>query len=258
MYYTIYKITNLVSNKIYIGAHKTNNINDGYMSSSKIVKNAVIKYGLENFKKEILFELDNEIEMYKMEMELVSEDFISRNDVYNLKIGGIGGWGHITTSVKHKEYVKKAGNVRKAQMEKYGNPFDNIQTKNNFKLNEPHRLKASLLANSEEAKEKRKKTFKENMHGQGNKNSQYGTRFYIDGSYNGEKIDLSNIEYCKRFFPGNEPIGWVLLSVWKDNKKRKSGTYGKKWYNDGVNNYYIGENDFRITDLIKGRLMEVK
>jgi len=33
MYYTVYKTTNLVNGKIYIGCHRTKNLKDGYIGS---------------------------------------------------------------------------------------------------------------------------------------------------------------------------------------------------------------------------------
>lgn len=36
-YYYIYQITNLVNAKIYVGVHKTKDLNDGYMGSGKVI-----------------------------------------------------------------------------------------------------------------------------------------------------------------------------------------------------------------------------
>jgi hypothetical protein len=66
-YYGIYKITNLTNGKMYIGKHKTVNIDDGYMGSGIIIKHALKKYGTENFRKEWLMFCEDEEELNYME-----------------------------------------------------------------------------------------------------------------------------------------------------------------------------------------------
>lgn len=94
-YYYIYKLTNLVNDKIYVGKHSTEDLDDGYMGSGKLVQLAEKKYGLDSFKKDILCFCDSEEELNRKEAEIVNEEFLKRDDVYNLKLGGDGGWDHV-------------------------------------------------------------------------------------------------------------------------------------------------------------------
>lgn len=97
MKYTVYKTTNLVNNKIYIGKHQTDNLNDDYLGSGKLLVSAIEKYGRENFKKEILFVFETEEEMNVKEAELVTEEFVKEDSNYNLCPGGQGGWGYVNS-----------------------------------------------------------------------------------------------------------------------------------------------------------------
>jgi len=94
LFYTIYKITNKINNKFYIGMHKTSNLEDGYMGSGKLIKRAIEKHGLENFSKEILHIFDNEEDMKNKEKELV----VISEESYNLCPGGHGGFGYINNN----------------------------------------------------------------------------------------------------------------------------------------------------------------
>ena len=93
MYYTIYKITNIINGKHYIGMHQTNDLEDGYFGSGVALKRAILKYGKDNFTKEILFVFDNEEDMVQKEKELV---IVSENS-YNMTEGGKGGFGYINS-----------------------------------------------------------------------------------------------------------------------------------------------------------------
>lgn len=106
MHYLIYQITNLVNQKTYIGAHKTANKNDNYMGSGKLIKRAVAKYGIDNFKKEILYVCETEKEMYQYERKLVTENYVIDDATYNLKIGGEGGFYRHSEETKSKMSIQ--------------------------------------------------------------------------------------------------------------------------------------------------------
>lgn len=92
MYY-IYKTTNLVNKKIYIGLHKSDDIeNDNYMGSGSAFSKSFKKYGRDNFKREILHEVNTLEEASKLESLIVNESFVRDRNNYNLKTGGVNGW----------------------------------------------------------------------------------------------------------------------------------------------------------------------
>lgn len=112
-HYLIYQITNLTNGMIYIGKHMTNNPNDNYMGSSKWLKASIAKHGVENYKKEILYDFDNEAAMNNKERELVNETFIARSDTYNLNIGGSGSWFACNSKgMNHKNNQHKITSIK--------------------------------------------------------------------------------------------------------------------------------------------------
>lgn len=99
MKYLIYVTTNNLSGKVYIGCHKTENVNDSYLGSGRILKRAIKKYRIENFSKEIIQVFDNPEDMFSMEAQIVTVDFVKESTNYNLKVGGEGGWGYINDNL---------------------------------------------------------------------------------------------------------------------------------------------------------------
>lgn len=88
MYHYFYKITNKIDGKFYYGVHNTDNLEDGYSGSGKILKLAYKKYGIENFEKVIEKFFDNEEDAFNYEREIVNEEMIKNPNCYNVQIGG--------------------------------------------------------------------------------------------------------------------------------------------------------------------------
>lgn len=195
MLYYLYQITNLVNNKIYIGVHKTSDINDGYMGSGKVIKRAIEKHGLENFQKDILEYFDDPESMYAREKEIVTDEFLLREDVYNLRRGGYGGFDAINKSglgscnLTNPEVWQKTLNSRLKRRENIG--------LTEAELNVGAQISKTKLAQVAEGvynpgfkgkqhtdctKEKMRASAKGKQ--AGSKNSQYGTMWITDGVRN--------------------------------------------------------------------------
>lgn len=88
MYHYLYKVTNNLNLKYYIGIHSTDDLNDSYLGSGVSIIKAVQKYGRENFSKEILEFFDTREEALIKESEIVTEDLVLCEQCYNLTVGG--------------------------------------------------------------------------------------------------------------------------------------------------------------------------
>lgn len=190
MHFYTYKITNLKNGKIYVGVHKTPDLNDDYMGSGKFLKRAINKHGIENFKKEILMFHESEYEMFEIEELIVDQHFVDRKDTYNLKLGGNGGWdlvNKVLPKEKRIEFGKIGGLTLNSKRLKNKN-FDNKCRKNisvglenawksgKFDGKMDH-LKTCWLGKTRKQSsiEKAKETFSKIKHQQGENNNQYGT-----------------------------------------------------------------------------------
>ena len=211
MLYTIYKITNKINKKFYIGMHKTYNLDDGYMGSGKLIKRAIQKYGLENFTKEILFVFDNEDDMKNKEKELV----VITEQSYNLCEGGKGGFGYINENFSGAD--KKINQARNIHNEKYKNDIEYrtkcIQSYKKRSSNEKFRKKLSdglkeHYKNNEghfKGKTHSLETIKKMQKSKniGTQNSQYGTCWITNGTENKKiKKELLNIFIPLGYYKG--------------------------------------------------------
>ena len=225
MFYTVYKTTNLVNGKIYVGLHVTRDLEDDYLGSGTQVQAAVKKYGRSNFKREYIKICETPEEMYNLEAEIVNEEFVKSPNTYNMKTGGIGGWDHWNGSELHIKKAKEGGKKAAKRL----NDFiaEQKATNSNWwqkwynKVCETNK-ELTVRAQSPKAKAKRQDTFKQIKHQSGETNSQFG------------RIWISNVltKEVKRITINDTiPEGWV--------RGKKGHLIKECWVNNGVKEHFI-------------------
>ena len=170
--------------------HKTNNLDDGYMGSGKLLKKAIEKYGIENFSKEILHIFDNEDDMKNKEKELVVLNEMS----YNLCEGGKGGFGYINISLKDRMTQLKR-ELQKSKPKSYyvnlGLSASKVSSERMKNLHKSGAIKAPSWVgktHTEETKQKMRKS--KNV---GVSNPSFGTCWVTNGQEN-KKIKKEELE----------------------------------------------------------------
>lgn len=162
--------------------HSTDDLEDGYFGSGKILNYSINKHGIENHKVEILEFAESRKALKKREAELVNEELLSNPLNMNLKFGGEGGWDHVNKgdvwlgfgNLKNRDVYDK---TRLAQKQRY---LTDLEYQSQVKSQCSKMNQRSMENNpngtffgkqhSEETKEKMRKT-----KNAGESNSQFGT-----------------------------------------------------------------------------------
>lgn len=192
MYYILYKTTNLVNGKFYVGKHKTSNLDDGYLGSGKLLQRAVRKHGFSNFQREVLEFCDSTQELNEAEKRFITEEMVSDPNCYNLTLGGDGGFNGLNRT-HSKEHLASIATVESRR--KGGN-----NSARGFAWATPEQLKewaskggaSSSTKGQTRTEEVRRKMSLAHL---GAKNSQHGSIWITDGIVN-------------KKHRGGIPVGW--------------------------------------------------
>ena len=188
-----YRIENLINGKFYFGVHGTDILADGYIGSGKRLKYAIKKYGIENFKKEILEFFDKYQEALDYEAEVVNKDLVLNPNCYNLKKGGIGG-----NNGKGDEWYREHINLMLQAQWKDPKFIEEHKKRCSKNLKgSPNSSRFKGKKHSDETILQMRNTHHLNGDQKGTKNSQFGT-CWIHNDKENKKIKKSDID----LYPG--------------------------------------------------------
>jgi hypothetical protein len=209
-YHFIYKTTNLINDKYYIGMHSTYNLDDGYMGSGLRIKKSLEKYGNENHKVEILEFSTNRETLKEREKEIISEDILKDKMCMNLQPGGGGG----LCNKEHSKKFHQAGGKKVRQM---------LSKRHHEKMKNDVEYRERVISKIKESQKNMKNWWLDKHHTDetkrliseakkgrftGDSNSQFGTQWITNGVEN--KKNKKNDEI---------PDGWKLGRIIKKQQR---------------------------------------
>ncbi len=246
MKYIVYKTTNLINGKIYVGVHRTNpDIFDGYIGCGVTKKDrkkkikgfpkAVQKYGYENFKRETLYIFPDTEEgkklAYAKEAEIVNIDFVKRTDTYNLSVGGI---------ISQYEHSRK---IAQYTLEgKFIRVWDSIKEASQaLNLNS---IKQNLSGNSKYCGNYQWKYFNDDMSDISPVEKKEKSVYQFDLQGNLIKCWKSIVEASKQF----ENSISAKTSIWNVCNNKSNQAYGYFW---SYKNKFVPKNNNHLSPVAK-------
>jgi hypothetical protein len=186
-YHYIYKITR-DDGRYYIGMHSTDDLDDGYFGSGKLITRSVRKHGKERHSREILELLPTRPELRLRESELLTEEIRNDPKCMNLAPGGGGGFKDAVHQRKATIAGLKSPNRNQSAAVRKAHITRKLRGIKNFGGNQGVAFKGRK--HSDETKNK----MSSSHHGKhcAERNSQYGTYWITNGT---ETIKIKKDEF---------------------------------------------------------------
>lgn len=219
MYGYIYKITNKLNNKVYVGKRVSETFDEKYWGSGKAIKNSILKYGLDNFTRDILEWCSSDEELNDREKYWIKELKANQKQYgYNFTDGGTGG-----NTIKYLSEEEKEVRLEKIS-----------KTKANYSDEQKEELHNKLSKALSAAQKK--------LYENGYENNNKGRKWYTNGTE-----DKMCFECPEGYWLGRSHNNI-------DYEKVSKSLTGKVIYNNGINEKFFRQDDIIPEGWTIGRL----